>query len=222
MVFDLPNNVTLGPDHIWSQVFDSAKRFKSPTPALFLDRDGVIVEEVHYLHKIEDVALIDGAADVIAKANAHNIPVIIVTNQAGIARDMFTWAEFNIVQNRMLELLHNKTGAFVDAVYACPYHKTGIEPYRAASHEARKPNPGMLLRSFDALPIQAERSWIIGDKAADLEAGRNAGLKGAIHVLTGHGKDDGEVESARALARDGFTIALKKSIHDALNIDLFS
>lgn len=222
MVYDLPENVQIGMDHIWTQVFESAKRFIGSTPALFLDRDGVIVEEVHYLHKVEDVTLIEGAAQLIAKANACNIPVIVVTNQSGVAREMFTWSEFNAVQNRMLDLLNQETGAFVDAVYACPYHKSGSDPYCAPSHEARKPNPGMILRSLDALPIQVKGSWIIGDKAGDLGAGVNAGLSGGIHVLTGHGKDEGEMVNAKALASDRFIVRFENSIADAQDLDFLS
>ena len=216
---DLPSNVKIGSDHIWTQVFDSAARFEKCTPTLFLDRDGVIVEEVHYLHKVEDVALIDGAAALIAKANIQNIPVVIVTNQAGLARDMFTWTEFNAVQIRMMELLKEATGAYVDAVYACPFHKIGKEPYNHPSHEARKPNPGMLLRAMEVLPIAKEGSWIIGDKAGDLKAGLNAGITGGVHVLTGHGTDEGEREDAQSVQNDVFTVRLEKSIAGA--IDLF-
>lgn len=220
MQHDLPENVTIGSDHIWAQVFESAKRFNVSTPALFLDRDGVIVEEVHYLHKIADVALIEGAAQLIAKANRCNIPVVVVTNQSGIAREMFTWSEFNDVQNRMLDLLHQATGAYVDAVYACPYHKSGAQPYRANSHEARKPNPGMILRSLNVLPIKVKGSWIIGDKAGDLGAGVNAGLSGGVHVLTGHGKDEGEIDQVKTLVSDAFTIRFENSIAGALDLDL--
>ncbi|NVK18925.1 MAG: HAD family hydrolase [Methylocystaceae bacterium] len=214
----LPKNVNLGDDHIWCQLFDSAQRFRTRTPALFLDRDGVIVEEVHYLHKAEDVTIINGAADLIATANKKDIPVIIVTNQSGLARDMFGWEEFANVQARMLDLLQEKNGAFIDAVYACPYHKSGISPYNHPQHEARKPNPGMLLRAMKALPLQKEGSWIIGDKAGDLKAGRNAGITGGIHVLTGHGSDEDEAEKAKAVATDGFQVHLSDSIRDGLKI----
>lgn len=214
----IPSNVLIGDDHIWCQVFDSAKRISTPAPALFLDRDGVIVEEVHYLQNAEDVTLIDGAAELIAKANENNMPVIIVTNQSGLARDMFGWEEFANVQARMLALLKEKTGAYVDAVYACPYHKSGKEPYNHPDHEARKPNPGMLLRALKTLPIQTQGSWIIGDKAADLKAGVNAGISGGIHVLTGHGSDAGELEKAKAVATDGFQVHLADSIRDGLSI----
>lgn len=216
---DLPANVFLGTDHIWTQVFDSAKRFSEKRPALFLDRDGVIVKEVHYLHKKDDVELIDGAAQLIAKCNAQDIPVIVVTNQSGLARDMFGWKEFAEVQQRILDLLsEDAAGAFVDAVYACPFHKSGRDPFCHPGHEARKPNPGMVLRALEAINIDPSTSWIIGDKASDLKAGLNAGLKGGIHVLTGHGMDEGEVEKARALKSDMFTVRLERSIADAVNL----
>jgi D-glycero-D-manno-heptose 1,7-bisphosphate phosphatase len=212
MTFHFPENVTIDPAHIWCQVFDSAKRFKNARPALFLDRDGVIVEEVHYLHQVEDVTLIEGASNVIAQANARDIAVVIVTNQAGIARDMFGWEEFSAVQQRMLDLLHEQTGAFVDAGYACPHHKVGKPPFGHGNHEARKPNPGMLTRAMDAIDIQATQSWIVGDKASDLQAGRAAGLCGGIHVLSGHGSDAGEVEKAEQLANKSFHVKLMKAI----------
>lgn len=214
MTNQLPHTVRITDDHIWTQVFDSANRFAHPSPALFLDRDGVIVEEVHYLHKVEDVALINGAARLIGVANAKNIPVVIVTNQSGLARGMFGWSEFNQVQERMLALLHQECGAFVDAVYACPYHKSGKAPFNHPDHEARKPNPAMLLRAMDAIKITAQGSWIIGDKAGDLKAGRNAGISGGIHVLTGHGRDAGQRENSIALKSGTFDVRLYDSIAD--------
>jgi len=214
MAHQLPANVEITSDHIWTQLFETVNRFKAKTPALFLDRDGVIVEEVHYLHKVENVALINGAAEIIAAANQNDIPVVIVTNQSGLARDMFGWSEFNDVQTRMLELLKAETGAYVDAVYACPYHKSGKDPFCHPDHEARKPNPGMLLRAMDALPLVAKGSWIVGDKSGDLKAGLNAGLSGGYHVLTGHGRDDGEVENAKSLQSDVYAVKLVNSIAD--------
>jgi D-glycero-D-manno-heptose 1,7-bisphosphate phosphatase len=207
-------------DHVWAQVFESANRFTKPMPTLFLDRDGVIVEEVHYLSKVEDVALIDGAASVIKKANDLDIPVVIVTNQAGIARGMFDWAAFDAVQNQMFELLDQENGAFVDAVYACPFHKVGQPPYGVDNHEARKPNPGMLLRAMKDIKIDAEQSVIIGDKAGDLLAGKNAGLKAGFHVTTGHGMDEGEREKAMFCGDDSFQVHVGSSIADFLEMDL--
>lgn len=202
---------------VWTQVFESAKRFSAPRPALFLDRDGVIVEEVHYLHKPEDVRLISGAADVIATANGLGIPVIVVTNQSGLARDMFSWSDFAVVQEKMLSLLAEETGAFVDAVYASPYHKNGINPYCHPDHESRKPNAGMLWRAQKALPLDLSKSWIVGDKSSDLKAGLNAGLCGGMQVLTGHGSDEGQREKSIALATDGFEVLLSDSLADGID-----
>jgi len=215
MSLDLPANVQIGPDHIWCQLFESGKRFQTPRPALFLDRDGVIVEEVHYLHKAEDVALIDGAAEVIAKANALDMPVIVVTNQSGLGRGMFGWQEFNAVQDRMHELLKQATGAYVDAVYACPFHKNAqVAQFKAGDHEARKPNPGMLTRAMSAIAVEKNKSWIVGDKASDLKAGLNAGVCGGVHVLSGHGRDAGEREKAEAVSTPDFIVYPVKSISD--------
>ena len=109
----------------------------SPRPALFLDRDGCVVVEAHYLHKVEDVDLIVGAGDVIARANALGIAVVFVTNQAGIGYGYFDWPDFLAVQEKILSELENQ-GAFVDGVYACPYHIKGKPPY---GHPGQKAQP---------------------------------------------------------------------------------
>lgn len=200
-------------DHegIWCQAISPVT--PRPRPALFLDRDGVVVEEVHYLHKAEETQLIDGAADMIKTANDHDWLVIIVTNQAGIARGLYGWDEFNTVQKRMLDLLARQ-GARVDAVYACPHHEKGKGEFHHPDHPARKPNPGMLTRAMDTFAIDAAKSWIVGDRASDLLAGKNADLKGGAHVLTGHGSRDGERDAAKAVAEDGYEVKLVNSITD--------
>src|SRR5712691_8142069 len=94
-------------------------------PGIFLDRDGVIVEETHYLHKVEDVVLIDGVAAAIAEANRAAIPVVITTNQAGIGRGCYDWDAFIEVQKVIVGHLLKK-GASIDMVLACAYHEEGI------------------------------------------------------------------------------------------------
>ncbi len=168
-------------------------------PALFLDRDGAVVIEAHYLHKVENVQLIPGAAATIAAANAKEIPVIFVTNQAGIGYGYFGWPDFFAVQDRILADLAGE-GALVDGVYACPFHEKAKPPYDHANHPARKPNPGMLQTAARMMNIDLSRSWIVGDRAGDLAAGKNAGIAGGVHVLTGHGGHDGEHADALALA----------------------
>jgi D-glycero-D-manno-heptose 1,7-bisphosphate phosphatase len=189
------------------------------TPALFLDRDGVIVEEVNYLHRIEDIALIIGAAGAIAAANRRGVPVVLVTNQAGIGRGYYRWAEFSAVQDALLSALAAED-AVVDAVYACPHHPTGLAGFADADHPARKPNPGMLLRAEKDLALDLRRSWLIGDKATDVEAAKRAGLAGAMHVMTGHGES--ERGGAAALAAVGFEVRLAGSIAGYVELPLFA
>jgi D-glycero-D-manno-heptose 1,7-bisphosphate phosphatase len=203
---------------VWCQVL-AAPWGQHRRPALFLDRDGVLVEEVLYLHRVEDVALIPGAAETIAAANRREVAVVIVTNQAGIARGYYGWREFEAVQHALLSGLR-RSGAKVDAVLACPHHPRGVAPYEHPAHPARKPQPGMLLRAAELLGIELEPSWIVGDKASDLLAGRAAGLRGGLLVMTGHGPE--HCEAARVIRTPQFEVLLADSIQDAARlIDLF-
>jgi D-glycero-D-manno-heptose 1,7-bisphosphate phosphatase len=181
-------------------------------PAVFLDRDGTLNEEVGYLHRPEDVALIPGAAGALARLNARGIPVLVVTNQAGIGKGKYGWDAFQAVMDRIAALLA-QGGAHVDGVYAAPHHAAGLGEYGHPDHPDRKPNPGMLLRAAREHHVDLARSWMIGDKAIDLQAGRNAGCKVAL-VRTGYGAqvdpaladlvtDDLAAAVARILAEPG-------------------
>lgn len=155
-------------------------------PALFLDRDGTVIREVAFLHEPAKVKLIAGAAQAIAAANRAGWAVVIVSNQSGVGRGVFTWAEFAAVQEAVVAGLA-AGGAAIDMVLACAYHpEAGQGRYRAA-HSWRKPGPGMITAAAGGLGIALERSWIVGDNAIDMQAGRAAGLAGGLHVLTGHG-----------------------------------
>lgn len=158
-------------------------------PAVFLDRDGTLNEEVDYLHRVEDVAIIPGAAQAIARLNALDIPVIVITNQSGIGRDLFGWDEYTAVMGRINELLAQE-GAHLDGAYASPHHEKGQGVYRHADHPDRKPNPGMILRASEEHGIDLSRSWMIGDKESDVEAGHRAGCRSAL-VRTGYGSEGG-------------------------------
>ncbi|MEH6630700.1 MAG: HAD family hydrolase [Halopseudomonas aestusnigri] len=200
----------------------SAQKKLNKSPALFLDRDGVIVKEVNYLQNPKDVELIQGAAEIIAKANMKKIPVIMVTNQAGIAYGYFGWGEFDAVQHQVHDDLEN-FGAFIDAVFACPFHQKGDTIWGGhPDHEARKPQPGMLLRAEKMLNIDIANSWIVGDRDSDIEAGRNAGLAGGLHVLTGHGSREGEAGLANTLETPQFKVKSGASIKDAIQLPIFS
>jgi len=189
---------------IWIRVGDPVAG--RPKPALFLDRDGVIVEEKHYLSRAEDVVLIDGAGTTIAEANRRGVPVVVVTNQAGIGRGYYGWEAFEGVEEAVKRELA-RFDAKLNAVFACGFYP---------DHPARKPNPGMLLAAAQMLNLDLARSWIVGDHASDLEAGINAGLVGGLHLLTGHGA--GQREAAIRQRREGFELRLGESIVDAAAI----
>lgn len=217
----LPPGAAIDAEHIWQQDLRPAP-LPVPRPALFLDRDGVIVEEVAYLCRPEDVRVVPGAAQTIAAANALDIAVVIVTNQSGIGRALYGWNEFAEVQARILAELA-AVGAAVDAVFACPHHEDGFPPYDRPDHEARKPNPGMLLRAARMLSLDLARSWIVGDRMGDIAAGRNAGIAGGLHVATGYGSDDGQREGALALGGPAFMALAAPSIADVpRHVPLFS
>jgi D-glycero-D-manno-heptose 1,7-bisphosphate phosphatase len=156
-------------------------------PCLFLDRDGVLVEETNYLHRCEDVVMLEDAAKAVAAANAAGVAVVIVTNQAGIGRGYYSWNDFQRVQEHILGLCRS-AGAAWDLALACAYHAEGVPPYNDGAHPWRKPRPGMLLAAERTLGIDLSLSHIVGDTLADLEAGAQAGLAGGSLVLTGHGE----------------------------------
>jgi len=209
----------LQPDGIWFEVRQASVGSMARKTALFLDRDGVIVEEVNYLHRPHDAKLIEGAAAVIAEANRSAVPVILATNQSGIGRGYYGWSEFQETQDAVVALLA-ESGAALDAVLACPHHAEAEPPYRHARHPCRKPEPGMLLKAAESLNLDLHRSWIVGDRASDLEAGRAAGLSGGLHVLTGHGREDRF--EAEGLATSGFPVRLADSIAAAAGLPILS
>ncbi|UDL88824.1 HAD family hydrolase [Mesorhizobium sp. PAMC28654] len=151
------------------------RTFAAGTPALFLDRDGTINVDTGYPDDPAKMVLLGGIVPVIAAANRRGIPVVIVTNQSGIARGYFGWGDFAAVNGRVLDLLR-ADNASVDMVVACAYHDAGEGPLAIADHPMRKPNPGMLLEAAKRLGLDLKRSLIVGDKPADMEAGRRAGL----------------------------------------------
>ena len=203
-------------DGVWTQTL-SPRTTTQGRAALFLDRDGVVVEEAHYLHEVEKVQLTPNAAGVIKAANSKNVPVILVTNQAGIGYGYFEWDAFVAVQARILSDLAN-AGARVDGVFACPFHANAQGVYVHDDHPARKPNPGMLWLARDLMGVDIAKSWIVGDRVLDLQAGKNAGCQGGVHVLTGHGSKDGERDAALALASDTYVTKAAANLGAALSL----
>lgn len=153
------------------------------TRALFLDRDGVINQEVGYLHRTDDVRFVDGIFPLCRAAHALNYKLVVITNQSGIARGLYTTQQF---EHLMLwfRTQFQAAGAPLDAVYHCPYHPVhGIGEFRR-EHPDRKPGPGMLLRAAHDLHLDLSQSILVGDRCSDIAAANAAGLRQAF-LLTG-------------------------------------
>ncbi len=156
---------------------------------LLLDRDGVVVKEVQYLGRPQDVRLEHGIEAVLDWMASQRVPVAVTTNQAGIARGLYGWAEFEAVETEIARQLGPHAAA-VEYTIACPFHPDFTPGYSEKLAYWRKPGPGMLLRAIEQLNLDAPSSWMIGDKASDIAAARAAGLRQAIHVLSGHGRSE--------------------------------
>jgi D-glycero-D-manno-heptose 1,7-bisphosphate phosphatase len=152
-------------------------------PALFLDRDGVINVDHGYVHRIEQFEFLPGIFDLCRAARARDHRIVVVTNQAGIGRGLYTEREFFQLTDWMRERFSDE-GASIDGVYFCPTHPTaGIGAYRVHSN-LRKPAPGMILQAAAELNLDLPASALVGDKASDAMAGVAAGV-GRI-VVVGH------------------------------------
>ena len=154
-------------------------------PAIFLDRDGTIMEEADYCSHPEQVRIIAGAAEALRGLKDAGFRLVIVTNQSGVGRGYYTIADYEAVQARLLALLG---GGLIDATYFCPEAPEANSP-------RRKPSPEMVLEAARDLGLDLARSWFIGDKAIDVRCGHAAGTR-AILVRTGHGhgEDAGRAE----------------------------
>jgi D-glycero-D-manno-heptose 1,7-bisphosphate phosphatase len=180
-------------------------------PGLFLDRDGVIIADAGYLARPQHLRLIEGAAAAIARCNTCGIPVVVVTNQSGIARRYYGWDDFRAVQAALKAALAG-FGAHLDAVLACGYHAEGHEPLRIANHPWRKPNPGMILAAGRRMSLDLARSWIVGDRPGDLAAGAAAGLAGGILVAS----DEQMRREAAMLACERFIVNRATDLYAAI------
>jgi D-glycero-D-manno-heptose 1,7-bisphosphate phosphatase len=156
--------------------------------ACFLDRDGVVIEEENYISDPARVRLCAGVVPALKKLRAADWLLVVVSNQAGIARGLFGPKALEAVQTRIDKLLKAE-GVIIDAWYNCPHHPKGSVQEFAVDCECRKPKPGMLLQAAKEHGIDLKKSVIIGDKISDVEAGFNAGCKKAALVLTGHGAE---------------------------------
>jgi D-glycero-D-manno-heptose 1,7-bisphosphate phosphatase len=154
-------------------------------PAVFLDRDGTIIQAVHYLADPALVRLLPGAAEALRRLRDAGYACVVVTNQSAIGRGMLTVEGYHAVHAE-LERQLAEAGAALDAAYFCPTVPASDD--RAAIDDPdRKPGPGMLLRAAAEHGLDLARSWMVGDMVSDVLAGLNAGCRGAIFVTCGQG-----------------------------------
>ncbi len=159
-------------------------------PAVFLDRDGTINEQMGYINHISRFQLLPGVGQAIRQLNENHIPVVVVTNQSGLARGYFPDALLNQVHEKMHTLLANDK-AHIDKLYICPHHpEAKEEKYRAACN-CRKPKTGLLEQASLEMNIDLSASYMVGDRWSDLRCGAAVGAT-SILVLTGYGRGDAE------------------------------
>ena len=161
-------------------------------PAIFVDRDGVLNTEINGVHVPEQLALLDGVGQAVREANRAGIPVICVTNQPDVAKGLLTAQTVDAV-HAALDTRLAETGAYLDDLLYCPHHPETGWPNEVVELKiecaCRKPRPGMLLQAARSHNLDLSRSWMIGDRYADIAAAHAAGARGAL-VKTGHAGDD--------------------------------
>lgn len=141
----------------------------------FLDRDGVINAEVNYLHKISDFEFTELCVEGLHSLKAQGYEFVIVTNQAGIAKGLFSYDQYRSLTSYYVSLLE-KEGLFFLDIKMCPHHPEGVVPSLRKACSCRKPEPGMLLTIMDRFDVDLDNSIMVGDKISDLQAGERAGI----------------------------------------------
>src|SRR5262249_34406139 len=136
-------------------------------PAALLDRDGTIIVDHGYVGSVDRVELIDGAPEAVAKFNQANIPVAVLTNQAGVARGLYEINDVTKVHQHTAERLAEH-GAHIDLFLFCPYHPAGVVEEFARASESRKPGPGMAKTAAAELNLDLAASWVVGDRPEDV------------------------------------------------------
>jgi len=156
--------------------------------AVFLDRDGTINEQMGYINHISRFVLLPGVGEAIRKLNEHDMPVVVVTNQSGLARGYFPPSLLDEVHEKMERELA-ATGAHIDGLYVCPHHPEAKEEQYRKACTCRKPKIGLLEQAAADLNLDLAASFMVGDRWSDLMCGVRAGAT-PILVLTGYGRGD--------------------------------
>lgn len=172
-------------------------------PAAFIDRDGTLIEEVNFLSRVDDLQVYSYTAKALEILKERGFLVVVVTNQSGIGRGMYSEADMHAIH----EAMQAQLGGMIDAFYFCPHLPD-------EGCECRKPGLGMLNFAQRDLPIDLERSWMIGDKRIDVETGQAAGIGSAL-VLTGYGLiHQNELSRAPDVVSENLLQAVERIVQD--------
>jgi len=155
-------------------------------PAVFLDRDGTINVDVGYLCHPDQFTFLPRAIEALQMLRDSDLPLIIITNQAGVARGLIPPDRLPVIQKAFLRLMRTNNIP-IAGYYSCPHHPEGVLPEYRCECECRKPAPGLLLQAARELDIDVQRSYVVGDKASDVQLAHNADATGIL-VLTGEGR----------------------------------
>ncbi|OFV92142.1 MAG: hypothetical protein A3G76_07125 [Acidobacteria bacterium RIFCSPLOWO2_12_FULL_65_11] len=166
--------------------------------AVFLDRDGTLIEDVGYVGRIDQVTVYPWTVDSIRAFNRAGLPVVVVTNQSGVARGYFSEAAVEEVHRHLTSIVQ-AGGARIDAYYYCPHHPNGSVEAYARSCECRKPGRGLIDRAVRDLGVDTARSYVVGDKWIDVALARAIGARGLL-VRTGYGANEEEQPQASLFA----------------------
>jgi D-glycero-D-manno-heptose 1,7-bisphosphate phosphatase len=157
-------------------------------PAVFMDRDGTVNEQMGYINHLDRFVLLPGTGEAIRRLNDSGYLAIVVTNQSGVARGYFPLDLVHRVHDKMKRLIE-KDGAVVDGIFFCPHYPQGkVAPHDKVC-DCRKPGIGLIQKAGAAFDIDMENSWVVGDRCTDIKMAEMAGLKGIL-VKTGYGKGD--------------------------------
>jgi D-glycero-D-manno-heptose 1,7-bisphosphate phosphatase len=157
-------------------------------PAVFIDRDGTVNEQMGYINHISRFALLPGAEEAIRVLNSHQYLVIVVSNQSGVARGYFPIELVDEVHAHMRVLL-GKEGAFVDGIFFCPHYPRGVVPEYSIECDCRKPKTGLIEKACETFDVDMANSYVIGDRYSDIELALRLNLEGIL-VTTGYGLGD--------------------------------
>lgn len=159
-------------------------------PAVFLDRDGTINEQMGYINHLSRFQMLPGAARAIARLNEAGFAVVVVSNQSGLARGYFPDELLTAVHKKMRAELAEK-GGHVDGLYFCPHHPEAKRAEFRVACDCRKPKPGLVLQAATEMNLDLSRSFMVGDRWSDLKCGVQAGVTPLL-VLTGYGRGDAQ------------------------------